>query len=62
MSHFRKFYLNDDLGFVYNDLLHEFVIAATDIKLISKGNNREYFSSNFEQVLGAFSVRTMDKV
>ena len=51
MTHLQKLYLNGDLAFVYNDLLHKFEITAADIKLISKGNDREYFSSNFQMIL-----------
>ena len=58
MSHLRKFYLNDDLAFAYNYLLHEFGIAAVDIKFISKGNEREYFSSDFETILSKFWVHS----
>ena len=58
MSHLRKFYLNANLAFVHNNLLHEFGIEAADIKLISKGNDREYFSSNFERILSKFSVHS----
>ena len=56
MSHLRKFYLNDDLAFVYHDLLHKFGIPAADIKVITKGNERENFPSNFERVLSKFWV------
>ena len=51
MSQLKKFYPNDDLAFAYNDLLHKFGIAATDIKLISEGNDRDYFSGDFEVIL-----------
>lgn len=54
MSHLRKLYLSDNLAFVYNDLLHEFGIAAAEVKLISKGNDREYFSSDFENILSKY--------
>ena len=57
MSHLRKFYLNDDLAFVYSDLLHEFGIAAADVKHMTKGNDREYFSSDFERILSKFWVQ-----
>ena len=51
MTHLRKFYLNDDLAFVYNDISKEFGVAAADIKVVNRGKNREYFSSDFEKIL-----------
>ena len=42
------------MAFVYNDLLEEFGIAAMDIKFIIRGNDREYFSSDFEKILNKF--------
>lgn len=56
MSHLRKFYLNDDLAFVYQDLLHKFGIPAADVKVITIGKERENFPSNFERVLSKFWV------
>ena len=35
MNHLRKFYLNDDLAFVYNGLSKEFGFAAADIKVLN---------------------------
>ena len=58
MTHLRKCYINDDLGFVYNDLSKEFGIAALDIKVLNRGNNREYFSSNFEKILSKYWERS----
>lgn len=51
MSQLKKFYPNDDVASVYNNLLHKFGIAATNIKLISEGNDRDYFSRDFEIIL-----------
>ena len=51
MSHLRKFYFNEDLIFIYNNLLNEFGIAASDVKLLYKGNDKDYFASNFEKCL-----------
>ena len=51
MTHLRKFYLNDDLAFVYNDISKEFGVAAEDIKVVNRGRDREYFSSDFEKIL-----------
>ena len=34
MSYLRKFYFNEDLAFIYNDLLNEFGIAASDIVVL----------------------------
>lgn len=54
MSHLRKFYLNEDLGFIYNDLLHEFETAASDVMVLYKGNDKEYLASDFEKYLSKF--------
>ena len=54
MTHLRKFYINDDLAFFYNDLSNEFGVAAADIKVLNRGNDREYFSSNFEKFLSKY--------
>ena len=54
MNHLRKFYLNDDLAFVSNDLSKEFGVAAADIKVLNRGNDREYFSSDFEKNLSKY--------
>ena len=35
MTHLRKFYINHDLAFVYNDLSKEFGVAAADIKVLN---------------------------
>ena len=35
MNNLRKFYLNDVLAFVYNDLSKEFGFAAADIKVLN---------------------------
>ena len=51
MIHLRKFYINDELAFVYNDLSKEFGVATADIKVLNRGNDREYFSSYFEKFL-----------
>ena len=51
MIHLRKFYINDELAFVYNDLSKEFGVATADIKVFNRGNDREYFSSYFENFL-----------
>ena len=50
MTHLQKFYLIDDLAFVYNDLLH----CLELLLLISKGKDREYFASDFERILSKF--------
>ena len=34
MTHLRKFYLNDDFLFVYNNMSHEFGVAVSHIKLV----------------------------
>ena len=54
MTHLRKFYINDDLALVYNDLSKEFGVAAADIKVLNRGNDREYFSSNNEKILSKY--------
>ena len=54
MTHLRKFYINDDLAFVYNYLSKEFGVAAADIKVLNRGNDREYISSNFEKILSKY--------
>ena len=54
MTHLRKFYINDELAFVYNDLSKEFGVAAADIKVLNRGNDREYFSSYFENFLSKY--------
>ena len=54
MTHLRKFYINNDRAFVYNDLSKEFGVATTDIKVLNRGNNREYFFSDFEKVLSKY--------
>ena len=54
MTHLRKFYINDELAFVYNDLSKEFGVAAADIKVLNRGNDREYFSSYFENILSKY--------
>ena len=51
MTHLQKFYLNDDFSFVYNNMSPEFGLAACDIKLVYKGNDKDYFSSDFERIL-----------
>ena len=51
MTHLTKFYLSDDLAFAYNDLSKECGIAAVDIKVLNRRNDREYFSSDFEKIL-----------
>ena len=58
MTHVRKFYINDDLALVYNDLLKEFGVAAADIKVLNRGNDREYFSSDFEKFLSKYWERS----
>ena len=47
MSHLRKYYLNDDLAFIYNDLIHELGVASnSNIEVLYKGSDREYYASN----------------
>ena len=47
MPHLRKFYFNEVLTLICNDLLNEFGIAASDVTLLYKGNDKDYFASNF---------------
>ena len=54
MTHLRNFYINNDLAFVYNDLSKEFEVAAADITVFDRGNDRVYFSSNFEKLLSKY--------
>ena len=52
MNHLRKFYLNDKLSLGYSNMSHEFGVAASDVKLVFyKGNDNDYFSSDFERIL-----------
>ena len=51
MKSVRKFYLNEDVTFVYNELLQEYRVATADIKLFHKGSNDNYSSSDFEKKL-----------
>ena len=59
MTHLRKFYISNDLAFVYNDLLKEFEVAAADIKLFDRRNDRVYFSSNFEKLLSKYQEHSL---
>ena len=34
--------------------MKEFGVAAADIKVLNRANNREYFSSNFEKILSKY--------
>ena len=55
MSHLRKYYLNDDLAFIYNDLLHELGVASnSNIEVLYKGSDREYYASDFEKCLDKY--------
>ena len=55
MSHLRKYYLNDDLAFIYNDLLHELGVASnSNIEVLYKGSDREYYASDFEKCLNKY--------
>ena len=49
MSHWRKFNFNKDLTFTYNDLLNKFRIASSNVMLLYKENDRDYFASDFEK-------------
>ena len=51
MKSLRKFYLNEYVTFVYNELLQEYRVATADIKLFHKGSNGNYSSSDFEKKL-----------
>ena len=54
MSHLRKFYFSEDLTFIYNDLQNELGIAASDVMVVYKGNDKDYFASDFEKCLSKF--------
>ena len=55
MSHLRKYYLNDDLAFIYNDLLHELGVASnSNIEVLYKGSDRGYYASDFEKCLDKY--------
>ena len=51
INHLRKFCLNDEFSFVYSNMSHEFGVAASDVKLIYKRNDKDYFSTDFERIL-----------
>ena len=53
-THLRKFYITDDLTFVYNVLSKEFGVAAADVKVLIIENKREYVSSDFEKILSKY--------
>ena len=54
VTHLQKFYLNDDFSFIYNNMSHEFGVAPSDIKLVFKGNDKDYFFSDFQKILSKY--------
>ena len=54
MLYLRRFYCNDDMAFIYNEILKEFGIACSNAYVLYKGNDKKYFASDFEKCISNF--------
>ena len=54
MPYLGEFYCNDDMGFIYNKILKEVGIACSNVCGLYKGNDKEYFASDFEKCRSNF--------
>ena len=52
MPYLRRFYCNDGMAFIYNEVLKKFGIACSNVYVLYKGNDKEeYFASDLEKYL-----------
>ena len=54
MPYLSRFCCNDDIAFIYNEILKKFGIARSNVYVLHMGNNKEYFISDFEKCLSNF--------
>ena len=54
MPDLRRFQCNDDMAFIYNEILKKFDITCSNVYVLYKGNNKQYFASDFEKCLSNF--------
>ena len=54
MPYLRRFYCNDDMAFIYNEILKKFGIACSNVYILYNDNDKEYFASDFEKCLSNF--------
>ena len=57
MPYLRRFYCNDGMAFIYNEVLKKFGIACSNVYVLYKGNDKEeYFASDLEKYLLNFQA------
>ena len=61
MPYLRRFYCNDDMAFIYNEILKKFGIACSNVHILYNDNDKEYFASDFEKCLSNFGLMDLLK-
>ena len=64
MTYLRRFYCNDDMVFIYNEILRESGTACSNVYVLHKDNDKEYFARDFKIYLSnfrAYEPRELDK-
>ena len=56
MTYLRRFYCNDDMVFIYNEILRESGTACSNVYVLHKDNDKEYFARDFKKYISNFGA------